>query len=127
MTRVLVVDDDAVSRLVLTSVLRKHGCEVDMAEDVAEALTLLAGASGETGGGYAACFSDYVMPDGTGLDLVDRAEEAGHTVPFVLVTGVVEHVESASLERRLVRRVVQKPLSSRLVAECLEQVVGPLP
>ena len=91
----LVVDDDTVSRLVLASTLRKLGFEVAVAEDVASARTMLDAEE------YAAVFTDYEMPDGTGLDLIAHADASGSAVPFVLITGrQLEHWHTGSMTRR---------------------------
>lgn len=116
----LVVDDDTVSRLVLASTLRNQGFEVDVAQDVAQARTML----GERE--YAAVFTDYEMPDGTGLDLVAHADATGSTVPFVLITGVVEHVDSVQTQHQRIRAVARKPMGTRQVQDCVAQLqAGP--
>ncbi|WP_370038292.1 response regulator [Nocardioides sp.] len=116
----LVVDDDTVSRLVLASTLRKLGFEVAVAEDVASARTMLDAEE------YAAVFTDYEMPDGTGLDLIAHADASGSAVPFVLITGVVEHVDSVRAQHARIRAVARKPMGTRQVQECLAQLeAGP--
>lgn len=117
--RALVADDDTVSRLVLGHLLRRHGVEVVEAVDVASALAAVDSAEAE-GAPIEALLSDYVMPDGTGIDLVRALAAAGRDLPVVLVTGVVEHVGSSELEHPLVRGVVRKPLSSADVAAALD-------
>lgn len=63
---VLLVDDDAVSRLLMSELLRGEGLEVAEAADVAGALARW------QQGGVAAVISDHHMPDGTGLALLQR-------------------------------------------------------
>lgn len=60
---VLVVDDNATNRLVLESILRKQGCEVESATDGEAALARI-----RAGGKYALVFMDCQMPVMDGLD-----------------------------------------------------------
>lgn len=64
--RVLVADDEAGIRLVLSTHLRRRGWEVDEAVDGTAALEFLAG------GGYDAVVLDQKMPGFTGLEIARR-------------------------------------------------------
>ena len=113
---VLVVDDDPVSRMMLAHVVRRAGHHVDEAESVATALPLL-----ETRR-FDLVISDYMMPGGTGLDLLDALPDAG--VPFVLLTGVME---SGELDDERVDRVdayVTKPFASAELEELVERLLN---
>ena len=82
--KVLVVDDDVVSRMVLMHLI--DGCgphEIVEADDGADAWARI-----EAGLRPAICFCDLRMPRLSGMDLLARvkAHEALHDMPFVLVS-----------------------------------------
>lgn len=77
--QVLAVDDETVSRLVLSRMLANLGMEVAEATDVPQAIELLENES------FDLVVSDYNMPSGTGIDVARVAK--GRGVPFILLTG----------------------------------------
>lgn len=76
--RILVIDDEESIRFILSRGLARAGYEVDTAETLADAGELL------NEGGYFLVFLDIVLPDGSGLDLLDtiRKQPGG---PYVVV------------------------------------------
>lgn len=117
--RVVVVDDDAVARLVLSRVLRRLGHEVHDAQNVAGGLATVAETMPDL------VLSDFFLPDGTGDDLLAAIRSAGLGMPFVLVTGVAELALSRSLQgdSPQVAATLTKPVDSRAVANCLSAVL----
>jgi two-component system, chemotaxis family, chemotaxis protein CheY len=113
--RVLVVDDDTVSRLVLGHMVTRLGHEVVQAEDVDVALA--------ASGGVDLVLCDYCLPGGTGVELLARLRASGVDAPFVLVTGVAE--VAAGAEAPGVADRLTKPVDSRRLATCLAGVLGP--
>ncbi|TFD30670.1 response regulator [Cryobacterium cryoconiti] len=111
----LVVDDEIVSRLVLSHMLRRAGWTVTEADDVAPAVALTEARD------FTAIFSDFSMPGGTGIDLLNSLPQAPNRPLFVLVTGVVEH-SSVGRDLAGVDGHLTKPISSRALAECLAGV-----
>ena len=82
--KVLVVDDDVVSRMMLMHLIDSSGCyDIVEAEDGADAWEQLA-----AGLRPAACFCDLRMPRLSGMELLQkvRGEAALATMPFVLVS-----------------------------------------
>jgi CheY-like chemotaxis protein len=79
-----VVEDDAVSRLVLGHMLRSLGWDVDEVADAPEAI------AGVNGAGYDLVLCDYCLPSGTGMDVLDAVEAADVHPSFVLVTGKLD-------------------------------------
>ena len=65
--RVLVVDDDASIRLLISHHLKKKGYDAVVAAGVLEAQALF---SESADARFDAVVTDYLMPDGTGLDLL---------------------------------------------------------
>ncbi len=87
---VLVVDDEADLRELLSLTLLRLGLDVDTAESVAVARARL----GERR--YSLCLTDMRLPDGTGLDLVrDVAQSAGPPIAVITAYGSAENAVAA--------------------------------
>src|SRR5580658_4153118 len=79
--RILVADDEACIRLLLTEVLAHFGYDVDAAEDGAAAWEALQARP------YDLLITDHNMPKITGLELVRNLRSARMALPVVLVAG----------------------------------------
>src|SRR5437016_14649327 len=71
MPRILLVEDDADVRMVMQHVLIDEGHEVDVCGSVADGLDRLDREA------YDLVIADGKLPDGNGMDVADRAREAG--------------------------------------------------
>jgi CheY-like chemotaxis protein len=109
---VLVVDDEAVSLMMASHVTQRAGYEVVQASSVAEALEALANADIKI---------DMVMSGGTGLDLLEAMPDP--SIPFVLLTGVMEisEFEDARVER--VTAYLTKPFASHALLDVLSELL----
>ena len=76
----LVVDDEPDIRELLTLTLTRLGLLVDAAGNVTEAKRRLAEQE------YAICLTDFRMPDGTGMDLVEHVAKNYPKVPIAIIT-----------------------------------------
>ena len=81
---VLVVDDDALTRTLMTRMLSRLGCKVSTAENGEVALEMVLSGSG---GRFAIVFLDNQMPVMSGLSMVTKLREAGRNDFVVGVTG----------------------------------------
>jgi PAS domain S-box-containing protein len=79
--RVLVVDDDALVRMALSEVLTSSGFQCDQAGSVLEATELLKMNS------YACVLTDLIMPDKSGLELLNEINRGHPGVAVVLISG----------------------------------------
>ena len=87
---VLVVDDEADLRELLSLTLLRLGLDVDTAESVGAARALLERRR------YSLCLTDMRLPDGTGLDLVrDVAQAAGPPIAVITAYGSAENAVAA--------------------------------
>jgi len=117
--RILVVDDDAEIRDLLTAVLQKHDLMVDSAGDGAAAYDLLREFH------YAVVLIDPVMPGLDGFALLDLI--AGGEVispPVVLVITAADRAAIDRLDAQRIHGIVRKPFDpyeiARLVVACAE-------
>lgn len=115
-TQILIVDDDAVTRLMVNHILTSQGHTVSEAESASEALERFAAE------GCDLVICDYHMPGGSGLDVVDFFVE--QSVPFVLLTGVAEHHELDDDRADLVSAYITKPVSSQDLAVVVARVMN---
>lgn len=81
--RLLVVDDEPDLRTLYELTLLREGYDVESAGSVEEGWALL---SQQGQGGYQLLITDMRLPDGSGLDLLRRLEEAGRTEKAVVIT-----------------------------------------
>ncbi len=72
--RILIADDDAVSRRVLEATLKRWGYEVVVARDGGQAWSML-----ETDPGLSLAILDWMMPGMDGLEVCERARKAPAT------------------------------------------------
>lgn len=107
--RVLVVDDDAEVRDILTTVLRANGLNVDEAADGGQALELLSVNQ------YAVVLLDLIMPNLDGfavLDVVGTLESH----PVVLVVTGADRSAIANLNANWIHGIVRKPFEPQELA-----------
>lgn len=81
MARVLVVEDDPVVAKVLEIALRQAGHEVRLATSFAEGERALQAP-------FDAMILDINLPGGSGLDLLRRLGEKGHSLPVIVLSGL---------------------------------------
>ena len=119
--RILVADDDLVSRLAMEDVLRQCGApELVLAEDGASAWDALCGQ---------ACFDlvclDVRMPPPDGLELLARlrAAPALRRVPVLLVTASADRDAVLGAERADLQGFIVKPVGPDTVARILRVLV----
>lgn len=115
MARVLIVDDETVSRVVLRHLIQGAGHEVLEASDGEEGAELFA----EEGADLV--ISDQDMPTMTGLEL---REHLGDTLdaPFILLTGYATEDEFAAGDLTGVDAYLTKPVSSTSINDLLDQL-----
>jgi DNA-binding NtrC family response regulator len=89
-TRILVVDDDASTRQVIARVLSREGYSVEDCGSPAEALARLGSAT------FDVLLTDFVMPGGSGLDLITEATRLHRALRCVIMSGHLRSDETPS-------------------------------
>ena len=79
--RILVAEDDPVSRILISTRLTNWGYEVVLRNDGAEAMAVLRGPDAPS-----LAILDGSMPNMDGLDICRRARQAGKTIYIILLT-----------------------------------------
>ena len=117
MPRVLVIDDDGVTRLVLGAALRDAGYEVEEVADGAEGVAAFRARPADL------VISDLVMPQHGGLETVREIRQSDPKARILVVSGVIgssaEHLRAAV--RFGADRVLPKPVN---LPELLAMVAG---
>ena len=115
--RILIVDDDAATRELIGSVLRRRELTVDEAEDGVQALELLKEHR------YAVVLLDLLMPNVDGFGVIENLETAIST-PVVLVITGADRSLMRKLDPQRIHGVVNKPFDAEdlatLVVACAE-------
>ena len=115
--KVLVVDDDADTRVVLTAMLRQHGAEVTTADSVPSAMRAIESDA------FAAIVSDLAMPGEDGYSFVRRVKARWQT-PMVAVSAIATGADDR--DRALhagFDEFVRKPIDPRHLADVVRQAI----
>lgn len=114
--KVLVVEDDPDARQLMASLLSQMGYGVTSA------------ASGDEALGYIyseelcdVVVADVVMPGMSGIELVRRSREARPGLPFVLVTGQTQGLETAVAAGAI---PLPKPIAREPLSKILDELLG---
>jgi DNA-binding response OmpR family regulator len=114
--RILLVEDERELREVLALGLRREGCIVDVAATVAEAQQVIQAEP------YALVIADWMLPDGNGIDLADRALE--HHAKTLIISGYLFGLPAGAARRH---RLLRKPFSmDDLVAAVQNRLSDPM-
>ena len=114
--RALVIDDERYIRGLLAELLTVWGCETDVAANSTEGLALLDLKS------YDLVLTDYVMPGGTGLELVERVRSRDLGIGVIMLTGSGADLENDG--RRLGFTLLRKPLQIDRLETAVKQLLN---
>jgi len=122
--KILVADDDAVSRTLIVEILKSAhaGYDTLLAEDGSKAWTTL-----ESNPDVKAAIVDLSMPGMTGLDWIDRvkADQRFAHLPIIVCTASTDRATVASVGARGISNFLAKPFSRTTVLEKVWQVCRP--
>ena len=117
---ILVAEDSAVNRKILVHLLVKMGFEVSEHEDGAKAWEEF---KSKPAGHYSVIFSDIMMPEMDGLELLKnvRTESESKETPFVLLTAVSDKDSIIEAKTHNVNGYLLKPVSyEKVKKKCSE-------
>ena len=112
--RILLVEDEEEIADILALVLRGEGYVVDTAATVAQARGHLRSLR------YALVNSDLRLPDGDGLEIVDRAAELGARTS--ILSGYVLQLSPEAADRH---EVLMKPMRPSEFVAAVHRLIGP--
>ena len=118
--RILVIDDDGVTRLVLGAALRDAGYEVEEVGDGAEGVAAFRARPADL------VITDLVMPQHGGLETVREIRQSDPKVRILVVSGVIgssaEHLRTAV--RLGADRVLPKPVNLKELQAMVAGLLG---
>ncbi len=114
--RILVVDDDTLSRFTFARLLEGMGHDVDTAPSGEAALAMVSRSN------YSVVFMDIRMPGMDGAETAERMIEAGFRGMIVAATGECCSHVSALDEAGVFRTYVQKPFTFESVSETISRI-----
>jgi signal transduction histidine kinase/CheY-like chemotaxis protein len=125
--RVLMVDDNASAREILSTMARSFGLVVDVAQDGPQALQMVA-ASQERKMPYSLLLMDWKMPGMDGIQTIRqfKEEHLGDIPAVIMVTayGREEALNSARQQGLVLKTVLTKPVSASTLFEAIGQALG---
>ena len=117
--RVLVVDDSAGVRQLLSATLSGAGFDVEVASAAREAVMLMAEEP------FAAMVVDYSMPRSNGVELVRAMRSADVSIPIVMVSGVASQAEKDAAWQAGVDAYLDKfDLRQGVLTDTLRRLIG---
>jgi PAS domain S-box-containing protein len=126
-TRVLVVDDNASAREILSTMAVSFGLEVDAASNGREALRMVAKAD-EQQLGYDVVLMDWKMPEMDGLETMRRLKAGNYrstpTVIMVTAYGREEAIDAAEHQGMTPTIVLTKPVTASTLLEAVAEALG---
>jgi two-component system chemotaxis response regulator CheY len=117
--RILVVDDFATMRRIITNVLRQLGFEnIVEAEDGAKALQIMESEKIDF------VVTDWNMPEMSGLDLLKaiRAKSDKDTLPVLMVTAEALQENIVAAARAGVNNYIIKPFDAKTLSEKINKI-----
>ena len=111
--RVLIVDDDPLTRRALLEILGNEGYDCDQAESVEEALLYLGTQT------YTCVLTDLVMPERSGLDLLKEVKTNFPDIAVILISG---HNDTAMVRKALKSGAFDYVVKPATTAEILSTV-----
>ena len=112
--RILLIEDEATSRELLTYILEGEGYAVDAVETAAAANACLESTE------YALVIADWLLPDGNGIDLADHAGQLG--AKTFIVSGYLIGLPAGAADRHTLFR---KPVRPEDLVAAVHEAIGP--
>lgn len=123
--RILLVDDNEITRRSVTSILENWGMDAHAAADAEAALARI-DEERDKGAPFRCVLIDMIMPGTSGEDLAKwlRADPANAGTSLILCTPAAYRGDALGLERAGFAAYLRKPMRRSLLQECLVQVLG---
>ncbi|WP_281885096.1 response regulator transcription factor [Paenibacillus sp. YYML68] len=118
--QILLADDEAALRFLLTETLAEEGYHIVEAADGKEAIKLLDQTK------YDLVILDYMMPEKTGIEVCEwlrASSELNRDVPVVLLTAKAQEKDKERAIQAGVTRYIVKPFSPMLLLDVVQELI----
>lgn len=115
--KIMLIDDDEYIRDSLTMFFEAEGCRVASFETAEEALKQLESQS------YDIIIADYRLPGMDGLQFLKRIRDSNPKTMKIFITAYGDHIVSFKAATLGVRKIVEKPFTTKTMEEALTEVI----
>jgi DNA-binding NtrC family response regulator len=115
---VLVVDDDIKICRIIHWMLSDEQYRVQTSQSVADALRAVEQKH------FDAYVIDCILPDGSGLDVVERIRSKWGEAPIILISGYDPDVVAMNAEKLRISEFLEKPFSRDIISETVRKAIG---
>lgn len=118
--KILLADDEAALRFLLTETLADEGYDVSEAEDGQEAMQKIEQEK------YSVIILDYMMPEKTGIEVchwLRQNDNPNHETPVILLTAKAQEKDRERAKEVGVTTYIIKPFSPFLLLDVIESYV----
>jgi two-component system, NtrC family, response regulator HydG len=118
MVKILIIDDDPSFRHTLKTFLTKKKYKPEVVNSGAEGLKALKKSS------YAAIILDFYLPDGVGLDMLERFKKTSPNTPVILLTGFADVRTAVKAVKMGAFEYVTKPVDPDELLRVIEGAIS---
>lgn len=115
---ILILEDEPLIRLLLSSQLEKVGALVAETDQCAEALRMIRSTR------FDLAIMDYRLPDGCGLDLVRTLRAEAIALPVIMLSGEADRIPAEAGEDLNLAAIFSKPPDIEQILTLVRQIVG---
>jgi len=120
MSRVLVVDDSALIRNMVSTILQELGLETELAENGEVAMNIFAQQE------FDLVVTDVIMPEVDGIELVRQIRAINTEVPILVVTSAAHPRYQESSQKAGANGFLLKPIDSDLLQNAVRKLLPAL-
>jgi len=117
--RILIVDDETATVMMLSEMLKSLGYHVTAITGSMDALKIFQNASSE----FDLIISDMTMPEMTGEELSRKILNIRPDIPIILCTGYSHHIDKEKALKLGIKEYLMKPVMKRKLAETIRRVL----
>ena len=114
--KVLIIEDEVLVAVNYKDCLESQGFTCQLAHKVQDAYHFI------KNNDYSLVFCDHDLPDGKGLDLIEKIQEEKPDLKFIYMTAATPAVLKKAAEMSQVSHVLTKPVSEKTILETLNEM-----
>ncbi|GJL49073.1 response regulator [Candidatus Nitrospira salsa] len=117
--RILIIDDNADIRWILSDLLESHGFRCEKAQNAITALSMVQNSD------FDLILTDYQMPKMNGLELLQQLSASSRTssIPVIMITAFGSETLESDAQQAGACAVLRKPIDSRELLTTVTQTI----